>query len=133
MSLSPVGVRRKIMEVAENARFQDESNKEEEFNRTRNVSKVEPPSSAMAEEIKQLKEMMQQVIRRQSVQVRPCEFCGATYHKTDSCPTLVEDDQGEVNAVGDYQSYGNRAGQVRQYGPSATGQGANGQNWRNDN
>ncbi|CAM8990048.1 unnamed protein product [Rhodiola kirilowii] len=76
---------------------------------------------------------MQQVIRRQPVQVRPCEFCGATDHKTDSCPTLVEDDQGEVNAVGDYQSYGNRAGPVRQYGPSATGQGANGQNWRNDN
>ncbi|CAM8972291.1 unnamed protein product [Rhodiola kirilowii] len=59
MNLSPAGVRRKIMNVAENARFQDESNKEEEYSRTRNVSRVEPPSSSMAEEIKQLKEMMQ--------------------------------------------------------------------------
>ncbi|CAM8959661.1 unnamed protein product [Rhodiola kirilowii] len=108
MSLSPAGVRRKIMEVAENARFQDKSNKEEEFSRTRNVSKVEPPSSSKAKEIKQLNEMMQQVIRRQPVQAKPCEFCGATNHKIDECPTIVEDDQGEVNAVGDYQSYGNR-------------------------
>ncbi|CAM8931690.1 unnamed protein product [Rhodiola kirilowii] len=113
MRLSPAGVRRNIMEVAENARFQDESNKEEEFSRTRNVSKVEPPSNSMAEEIKQLKEMMQQVIRRHPIQARPCEFCGATDHKTDSCPTLVEDDQGEVNAVGNYQSYGNRVGPIR--------------------
>ncbi|CAM8928949.1 unnamed protein product [Rhodiola kirilowii] len=113
MRLFPVGVRRNIMEVAENARFQDESNKEEEFSRTRNVSKVKPPSNSMAKEIKQLKEMMQQVIRRHPIQARPCEFCGATDHKTDSCPTLVEDDQGEVNAVGDYQSYGNRVGPIR--------------------
>ncbi|CAM8885213.1 unnamed protein product [Rhodiola kirilowii] len=82
----------------------------------------------MAEEIKQLKEMMQQVIRRQPVQAKPCEFCGALDHKTDACPTLVEDDQGEVNAVGDYQNYGNRTGPSRQYG-----QGANGQGCRNDN
>ncbi|CAM8924481.1 unnamed protein product [Rhodiola kirilowii] len=128
MRLTPAGVRRKIVEVAENARFQDESNNEEEFNRTKNVSQVEPPSSSMAEEIKQLKEMMQHVIRRQPVQAKPCEFCGALDNKTDACPTLVEDDQGEVNAVGDYQSYGNRTGPNRQYG-----QGANDQGWRNDN
>ncbi|CAM8947598.1 unnamed protein product [Rhodiola kirilowii] len=128
MRLTPAGVRRKIVEVAENARFQDESNNEEEFSRTRNVSQVEPPSGTMAEEIKQLKEMMQQVIRRQPVQAKPCEFCGALDHKTDACPTLVEDDQGEVNAVGDYQNYGNRTGPSRQYG-----QRANGQGWRNDN
>ncbi|CAM9000903.1 unnamed protein product [Rhodiola kirilowii] len=128
MRLTPAGVRKKIVEVAENARFQDESNNKEEFSRTRNVSQVEPPSGTMAEEIKQLKEMMQQVIRRQPVQAKPCEFCGALDHKTDGCSTLVEDDQGEVNAVGDYQSYGSRTGPNRQYG-----QGANGQGWRNDN
>ncbi|CAM8901314.1 unnamed protein product [Rhodiola kirilowii] len=128
MRLTPAGVRRKIVEVAENARFQDESNNEEEFSWTRNVSQVEPPSSTMAEEIKQLKEMMQQVIRRQPVQAKPCEFCGALDHKRDACPTLVEDDQGEVNAVGDYQNYGNRTGPSRQYG-----QGANSQGWGNDN
>ncbi|CAM8991172.1 unnamed protein product [Rhodiola kirilowii] len=125
MNLSPAGVRRKIMAVAESERFQDESNKEEEYTRTNNVSKVEPPSSAMAEEIKQFKEMMQQVIRRQPVQVKPCGFCIATDHKTDECPTIVEDDQGKVNAVGDYQSYGNRAGPARQYGTAANRQGAN--------
>ncbi|CAM8916818.1 unnamed protein product [Rhodiola kirilowii] len=133
MNLSPAGVPRKIMAVAKSERFQDESNKEEEFSRTRNVSKVEPPSSAMAEEIKQLKEMMQHVIRRQPVQVKPCSFCAATDHKIDECPTIVEDDQAEVNAVGDYQNYGNRDGPVRQYGATANGQGANGQQWRNDN
>ncbi|CAM8957258.1 unnamed protein product [Rhodiola kirilowii] len=128
MRLTPADVQKKIVEVAENARFQDESNTEEEFSRTRNVSQVEPPSGTMAEEIKQLKEMMQQVIRRQPVQAKPYEFCGALDHKTDACPTLVEDDQGEVNAVSDYQSYGSRTGPNRQYG-----QGANGQGWRNNN
>ncbi|CAM8957546.1 unnamed protein product [Rhodiola kirilowii] len=98
MNLSLAGVRRKIMAVVESERFQDESNKEEEFSRTRNVSKVELPSNAMAEEIRQLKEMMQQVIRRQPVRVKPCGFCAATDHKTDECPTIVEDDQAEVNA-----------------------------------
>ncbi|CAM8880448.1 unnamed protein product [Rhodiola kirilowii] len=103
MNLSPAGVRRKITEVAENARFRDEASKEEEFNRTRNVSRAEPPSSSMAEEMKQKKEMMMQLMRRQPVQVKPCEFCGALDHKTDACPTLVEEDQGEVNAVDGYQ------------------------------
>ncbi|CAM8913915.1 unnamed protein product [Rhodiola kirilowii] len=54
--------------------------------------------------------MMQHVIRRQPVQVKPCGFCAATDHKTDECLTIVEDDQAEINAVG-----------------------ANGQPWRNDN
>ncbi|CAM8994372.1 unnamed protein product [Rhodiola kirilowii] len=36
-------------------------------------------------------------------------------HKTDSCPTLLEDDRGEVNAMGEYQSYPNRAGPNRPY------------------
>ncbi|CAM8944198.1 unnamed protein product [Rhodiola kirilowii] len=114
MRLTPAGVRRKIVEVAENARFQDESNNKEEFSRTKNVSQVEPPSSSMAKEIKQLKEMMQQVIRRQPVQVKPCEFCGATDHKTDACPSLQEDTHANVNAVGEFQSYNNRAPQQAQ-------------------
>ncbi|CAM8943942.1 unnamed protein product [Rhodiola kirilowii] len=76
---------------------------------------------------------MQQVIRRQPVQVKPCGFCAATDHKTDECPTIVEDDQGEVNAVGDYQGHSNRAGPVRQYGSAENGQVPNGLHWRNDN
>ncbi|CAM8975510.1 unnamed protein product [Rhodiola kirilowii] len=98
------------MAVAESERFQDESNKEEEFSQTRNVSKVEPPSSTMSAEIKELKEMMQHVIRRQPMQTKPCGFCAATDHKTDECRSIMEDDQAEVNAVG-----------------------AHGQPWRNDN
>ncbi|CAM8957547.1 unnamed protein product [Rhodiola kirilowii] len=133
MNLSLAGVRRKIMAVAESERFQDESNKEEEFSRTRNVSKVELPSNAMAKEIRQLNEMMQQVIKRQPVRVKPCGFCAATDHKTDECPTIVEDDQAEVNAVGDYQGNSNQTGPVRQYGPAGNGQGANGPHWRNNN
>ncbi|CAM8979322.1 unnamed protein product [Rhodiola kirilowii] len=109
MRLTPAGVRRKIVEVAEKARFQDESNNKEEFSRTKNVSQVEPPSSSMAKEIKQLREMMQQVIRRQPVQAKLCEFYGATDHKTEACPNLQEDTHANVNAVGEFQSYNNRA------------------------
>ncbi|CAM8900225.1 unnamed protein product [Rhodiola kirilowii] len=133
MDLSPARVRRKIMAVAESERFQDESTKEEEYTRTRNVSRVEPPSSTMAAEIKELKELMQHVIRRQPVQTKPCEFCAATDHKTDECPTLVADDQADVNAVGDYQSYRNRPGVVQQYGAATTNQGVNGQPWKSNN
>ncbi|CAM8999431.1 unnamed protein product [Rhodiola kirilowii] len=110
MNLTPARVRQKIQEVAESERFQDESTKEDEYVRARNVSKVEPSVSAMAELIRELKDMMQHVIRRQPVQTKPCGFCAATDHKTDECPTILEDDQAEVNLVGDYQSYGNRPG-----------------------
>ncbi|CAM8963299.1 unnamed protein product [Rhodiola kirilowii] len=48
-------------------------------------------------------------------------------HKTDSCPTLLEEDHGDVNAVGEYQGYQNRAGPNRPYG-----QGPSGNTWRND-
>ncbi|CAM8996894.1 unnamed protein product [Rhodiola kirilowii] len=133
MNLTPAGVRQKIMSVAESERFQDESTKEEEFSRARNVSKAEPAYSAMAAEIRELKDMMQHVIRRQPVQSKPCGFCAATDHKIDECPTIVEDDQAEVNAVGDYQSHSNQVGPARQYGSAGNGQGANRQPWRNDN
>ncbi|CAM8990982.1 unnamed protein product [Rhodiola kirilowii] len=104
MNLTPARVRQKIQEVAESERFHDESTREDEYARTRNVSKVEPSVSAMAEQIKELKDMMQHVIRRQPVQTKRCGFCAATDHKTDECPTILQDDQGEVNAVGDYQN-----------------------------
>ncbi|CAM8960344.1 unnamed protein product [Rhodiola kirilowii] len=48
---------------------------------------------------------------RQPVQVKPCEFCGAINHKTDAYPTLQEETQVDVNAVGEFQSYNNRAPQ----------------------
>ncbi|CAM8963368.1 unnamed protein product [Rhodiola kirilowii] len=133
MNLTPARVRQKIQEVAESERFQDESTKEDEYARSRNVSRVEPSVSAMAEQIKELKDMMQHVIRRQPVQTKPCGFYAATDHKTDECPTLVEDDQAEVNAVGDYQNYGNRPGPVRPYGAAQTNQGVNGQPWKSNN
>ncbi|CAM8994162.1 unnamed protein product [Rhodiola kirilowii] len=133
MNLTPARVRQKIQEVAESERFQDESTREDEYARTRNVSKVEPSVSAMAEQIKELKDMMQHVIRRQPVQTKPCSFCAATDHKTDECPTLVEDDQAEVNAVGNYQNYGNRPGLVQPYGAAQTNQGVNGQPWKSNN
>ncbi|CAM8959598.1 unnamed protein product [Rhodiola kirilowii] len=116
MNLSPTKVRRKIMEVAESERFQDESNKDEEFTRTRNVLKVEPQSSTMAAEIKELKEMMQHVIRRQPVQTKPCRFCAATDHKTDECTSIMEDDQAEVNA--NQRPYQPPHRQYQQNGPS---------------
>ncbi|CAM8968750.1 unnamed protein product [Rhodiola kirilowii] len=70
----------------------------------------------MTEEIKQLKEMMMQLMRRQPVQANPCKFCGAVDHKTDACPTIIEDNQEEVNALDGYQGYNNGPGQYQQRG-----------------
>ncbi|CAM8982663.1 unnamed protein product [Rhodiola kirilowii] len=86
MNLSPTGVRNLIAEVAKNARFREEASRHEEFSRTRNVM----------------------------VQVKPCEFCGATNHKTDAYPSLQEDTQANVNAVGEFQNYNNHAPQQTQ-------------------
>ncbi|CAM9000064.1 unnamed protein product [Rhodiola kirilowii] len=120
MNLSLSGIRDLITNVAENARFREETTRQEEFSRTRNVAKAETPMNSMPEEMKQLKEMMIQFLRRQPVPVKPCEFCGSTDHKTDACPTLMEEEPVEVNAVGGYQGYNNnsndRAEQNRQYG-----------------
>ncbi|CAM8953558.1 unnamed protein product [Rhodiola kirilowii] len=113
MNLTLAKVKQKIISVAESERFQDESTKEDEYARTKNVSKVEPSISAMAAEMKEMRELMQHVIRRQPVQVKPCEFCAATDHKTDECPTLAP-------------------GPVRQYGAAAPNQGTNGQPWRSN-
>ncbi|CAM8902703.1 unnamed protein product [Rhodiola kirilowii] len=133
MNLSPAKVKQMIISVAESERFQDEATKEDDYARTRNVSRVEPSISAMVTELKEMRELMKHVVRRQPVQVRPCEFCASTDHKTDECPTIVEDDQAEINAVGNYQNYGNQPGPVRQFNAAAPNQGATGQSWRNNN
>ncbi|CAM8931491.1 unnamed protein product [Rhodiola kirilowii] len=133
MNLMPARVKQKIISVAESERFQDESTKEDEYARTKNVSTVEPSISVMAAEMKEMRELMKHVVRRQPVQVKPCEFCTATDHKTDECPTLQEDVQADINAVGNYQNYGNQPGPVRQYGAAAPNQGTNGQPWRSNN
>ncbi|CAM9000113.1 unnamed protein product [Rhodiola kirilowii] len=120
MNLTPARVRQKIMEVAESERFQDESTREEEYARTRNVSKVEPSVSVMAEQINELKDMMHHVIRRQPVQTKPCGFCAATDHRTDECPTLVEDDQAKVNATGPNHQYQAQRDLAQQSTPQQT-------------
>ncbi|CAM8900149.1 unnamed protein product [Rhodiola kirilowii] len=127
MNLSPAGVMNLIAEVAESARFREETIRQEELSRTRNVSKAETLANPMVEELKQMKEMMQKLVMNQVVQVRPCEFCGAIDHKTDAYPIVVEEEQGDVNALNGFQNYSNRAPE-RQYG-----QTANGQSWRIDN
>ncbi|CAM8990050.1 unnamed protein product [Rhodiola kirilowii] len=132
MNLTPARVKQKIISVAESERFQDETTKEDEYARTKNVSTVEPSISAMVAEMKEMRELMKHVVRRQPVQIKTCEFCAATDHKIDECPTLVEDNQADVNAVGNYQTYGNQPGPVRQYGAAAPNQGTNGQPWRNN-
>ncbi|CAM8957395.1 unnamed protein product [Rhodiola kirilowii] len=126
-SLTLREIRDLISKVVENARFQEETSRQEEFMRTRNVAKAETPSSHLSEDVKQMKEMMIHLMRREPAKVKPCEFCGDIHHKTDSCPTLLEDDHEEVNAVGDYQGYQNRAGPSRPYR-----QGLSGQTWQND-
>ncbi|CAM8884746.1 unnamed protein product [Rhodiola kirilowii] len=77
-----------------------------------------------------MKEMMMQILRKQTVQVRPCEFCGSTDHKTDTCPTLIEEDPVEANAVEGYQGYNNNnnyTGPSRQYGQATN------PSWKNEN
>ncbi|CAM8999881.1 unnamed protein product [Rhodiola kirilowii] len=128
MNLSLSDIRELVTSVAENARFREETTRQEEFSRTKNVAKAEVPMSSLPEEMKQMKEMMIQLLRRQPAQMRPCEFCGALDHKTDTCPTLMENDPEEVNAIRGYQGYNNsdRAGPSRQFGQTP------GQNWPND-
>ncbi|CAM8934218.1 unnamed protein product [Rhodiola kirilowii] len=118
MNLSLSGIRNLIANVAENARFREETTRQDEFSRTKNVAQAETSVNSMPEEMRQLKETMIQFLRRQPVPVKPCEFCGSTDHKTDACPTLIEEEPVEVNAVGGYHGYNNnsndRAGQNRQ-------------------
>ncbi|CAM8902253.1 unnamed protein product [Rhodiola kirilowii] len=108
MNMTPARVKQKIISVAEGERFQDETATEDEYARTKNVSTVEPSISAVFAELKEMRELMKHVVRRQPIQVNPCEFCTSTDHKTDECPTLQTDVQGDVNAVGNYQNYGNQ-------------------------
>ncbi|CAM8895729.1 unnamed protein product [Rhodiola kirilowii] len=105
MNLSLNGIRNLITNVAENARFREETTRQDEFFQTKNVSLADASVNSMPEEMKQLKEMMIQILRRQPVPVKPCEFCGSADHKTDACPTLIKEEPAEVNAVGEYQEY----------------------------
>ncbi|CAM9000092.1 unnamed protein product [Rhodiola kirilowii] len=120
MNLSLSGIRDLITNVAENARFREETTRQEEFSRTRNVAKAETPMNSMPEEMKQLKEMVIQFLRRQPVSVKPCKFCGSVNHETDACPTVLVKDPAEINTLRGNQKYKNnsndRAGQNRQYG-----------------
>ncbi|CAM8986419.1 unnamed protein product [Rhodiola kirilowii] len=130
MNLSLSGIRNLIANVAENARFREETTRQDEFSRSKKVAQVETSVNSITEEMKQLKEMMIEIIRRQPVPVKPCEFCGSTDHKTDACPTLIEEEPAEVNIVGGYQGHNNnndRAGQNRQYGQTSN------PGWRNNN
>ncbi|CAM8886851.1 unnamed protein product [Rhodiola kirilowii] len=100
MNLPLSGIRELVTSVAENARFREETTRQEEFSRIKNVAQAEVPMSSLPEEMKQMKEMMIQLLRRQPAQMRPCEFCGGLDHKTDTCLTLMENDPEEVNAFG---------------------------------
>ncbi|CAM8941030.1 unnamed protein product [Rhodiola kirilowii] len=133
MNLSLSGIRRLITDVAENARFREETTRQEEFSRTKNVARAETPINCMPEEMKQMKEMMVQILRRQPVQVKPCEFCGSMDHKTDACPTLIIEESAEVNAVVGYQGYNNNHNSNDRAGPNRQYNQATGSNWRNEN
>ncbi|CAM8962750.1 unnamed protein product [Rhodiola kirilowii] len=107
MNLSLSGIRDLIANVAENARFREETTRQDEFSRTKNVAQAETSVNSMPKEMRQIKEMMIQILQRHPVPVKPCEFCGSTDHKTDACPTLIEEEPAEINAVGGYQGYNN--------------------------
>ncbi|CAM8910514.1 unnamed protein product [Rhodiola kirilowii] len=128
MNLPLSGIRKLIESMAENARYQEETSRAEEMGRTKSVAWAEAPSDRLIEDMKQMKEMMTHLMRREPGRAKPCEFCESMDHKTDSCPTLLEDDRSEVNAMGEYQSYPNWEGPNRPYGQVQAGQ-----NWRHDN
>ncbi|CAM8920643.1 unnamed protein product [Rhodiola kirilowii] len=107
MNLSLSGIRDLISKVVENARFREETTRQDEFFRTKNIAQAETSVNSMPEEMRQMKEMMMQFLRKQTVQVGPCEFCGSTDHRTDACPTLIEVNPVEANAVGGYPGYNN--------------------------
>ncbi|CAM8969024.1 unnamed protein product [Rhodiola kirilowii] len=107
MSLPLSGIRRLVTKFAENARFREETTRQDEFTQTKNVASAETTVNSMPEQMEQMKEMMMQILRKQTVQVRHSEFCGSTNHKTDACPTLIEEDPVEANAVEGYQGYNN--------------------------
>ncbi|CAM8951083.1 unnamed protein product [Rhodiola kirilowii] len=115
MSLPLSGIRRLVTKFAENARFREETTRQDEFTRTKNVASAETTVNSMPEQMEQMKEMMMQILRKQTVQVRPCEFCGFMDHKTDACPTLIEEDQVEANA---YNQNAPPTGQYQQRGPN---------------
>ena len=92
--------------------------------RSRDVYKVE--ASTMANELKELKDMVRKMAMGQGQTPKKCEFCNAISHKTDECPTLLEEDQQEVNAMGGYQNFSQRQG------PPKYGLAANGYSWRNE-
>ncbi|CAM8960242.1 unnamed protein product [Rhodiola kirilowii] len=91
MNLSLSGIRNLITNIAENARFRKETTRQDKFFQTKNT-----------------------------VQVRPYEFCGSINHETDACPTVLVKDPTEINTLRGNQKYNNnsndKAGQNRQYG-----------------
>ncbi|CAM8890166.1 unnamed protein product [Rhodiola kirilowii] len=128
MNLSLSGIRDLIANVAENARFREETTRQDEFSRTKNVAQAETSVNSMPEEMRQIKEMMIQILRRHPVPVKPCEFCGSTNHKADACPTVLVEDPAEINALGGYQGYNNNEKNEpsRQYGQATN------PSWRNN-
>ncbi|CAM8960103.1 unnamed protein product [Rhodiola kirilowii] len=78
--------------------------------------------NSMPEEMKQIKEMMIQILRRQPIQIKPCEFCSSTDHKTDACPTMIVEKPEEVNAV--YNQATNPSWQNNSYPQKETQQAA---------
>ncbi|CAM8989703.1 unnamed protein product [Rhodiola kirilowii] len=134
LNLSLSGIRNLITDVAENARFREETTRQEEFCRTKNVAKAEETlMNSMPEEMKQMKEMMVHILRRQPVPVKPCEFCSSTDHKTDACPTLIVEEPEEVNVVVGYQGYNNNNNSNDRAGPNRQYNQATNPSWRNDN
>lgn len=57
----------------------------------------------MSNKIKELKDMMCELMVVQAVKPKVCEFCKSTDLKTDECPTLFEDIR-DVNAIGGWAS-----------------------------
>ncbi|CAM8896283.1 unnamed protein product [Rhodiola kirilowii] len=87
MNLPLSRVRQLINSVAENARFEEETTRQDGSFQTKNVSQADASVNSMPEEMSRIKEIVMQLLQKQTVQVRLCEFCSSMEHKTDACPS----------------------------------------------
>jgi hypothetical protein len=86
-----------INDMAENA---------QQFGTRREITqKVNEVSlSSTNQRLDELTSMMKELVAGKIQQVKQCGICAITGHATDSCPSLQEDFEAQVNAMGGFQN-----------------------------
>lgn len=105
LNLTPRQVRQLIRETTNSASFFEKATRRDDVGRTSIVSQLERSTNQMANKLKELKEVMQTMLVVQTTRVKLCEFYEFLNHKTAECPSLQNEENADVNAVGGYQNY----------------------------